>query len=604
MLHSLKKTALTEKLSEDQLRLIADNCSRVFLSAGEQLCGALEVLDKLYIVEKGCLKGLVETKDGQLRIAGFINSGEVAGQYSFLYREPGLAQIVAEFDTHLLSLDRDAYEKIIGEIPELKDSITRALHLRLKHAVEGRKLRRFARVVAFVGAQPETTEILAAIAERLRKRGEKVVVLQEKGREGGAGEHPFVTCATHEELKTEVARLETQFDRCLLLTEPATSPSFVELLTGCEEILWFFNSEHRGQNSKQMEGLSGSSPMSVNRLKRICLLPSEESVAPLNSFDRHLPKWDFIMPRDSAGSSGRMHGQGIDRITRHLCDVKIGLSLAGGGARGLAHLGVLRALDQAGISFDLISGTSAGAMFGLSYATGLQPDYCIEAYKESLTPGHAYRRFLRNPDRLFLLLKYRTHSWDKMLRPFFHDWTFEQLPIPFYSVAVDLVRGRQVVSQSGDIVDAMLESLNLPGIANPILKDGMALVDGGVLNNLPANILKQENADFVVGVKVGSGISEKFGANVPQMKTSEMKKVGTLETMFRVWEVMGTGTAEMQISAIDLLVEPDTSAFSFTDFTKGAELADMGQAAMEPLIPRLHEEIAAMMSFSGTTKMY
>jgi predicted acylesterase/phospholipase RssA len=273
------------------------------------------------------------------------------------------------------------------------------------------------------------------------------------------------------------------------------------------------------------------------------------------------------------------------------------LALAGGGARGLVHFGVLRALDRAGFSFDFMSGTSAGSMFGLSYATGLDTDFLIDAYTQNLTPPKFYR-WLPNGDRWFLLWKYRSRGWDKMLRPYF-NWNFEQLPIPFSSVAVDLVRGKQVITESGDIIEAMLESLNLPVIARPILKDGMALVDGGVLDNLPAGVLVDKKADFVVGVVVTNDLEPKYGKNRPGMKTSEMKRVGGLESMFRILEVMGTGTKDAQRSAVDMLIDPDTSEFSFTDFTQGEPLAEIGESVMEKLIPKLRKELDDLLRFKA-----
>jgi predicted acylesterase/phospholipase RssA len=292
----------------------------------------------------------------------------------------------------------------------------------------------------------------------------------------------------------------------------------------------------------------------------------------------------------------RLYNQGIARLVRHLCDVKIGLALGGGGARGLAHFGVLRALDRAGISFDIMSGTSAGSMFGLSYAAGLEVDFMIQTYSLDLRPPRLFRR-LPGGDRLFLIWKFRTRGWDKMLRPYFHDWTMEQLQTPFVSVAVDLVSGNPVVTETGDIISAMLESLNLPGVAQPILKDGRALVDGGVLNNLPGDVLVERNADYVVGVNVGAELSQKFGVNRPGMKTEEMKIPGNLETLFRVLEVVGKGTAELKRSSIDLQIQPDMSRASFSDFTQGAALAEIGEAAAEASLPELQASLLELTRF-------
>jgi predicted acylesterase/phospholipase RssA len=143
--------------------------------------------------------------------------------------------------------------------------------------------------------------------------------------------------------------------------------------------------------------------------------------APAGLIDPRLEKRDFIMPLAPTGGGHCLFEQGVSRIYHHLCDVRLGISLAGGGARGLVHFGVLRALDRAGIFFDMMSGTSAGAMFGLSYATGLQIDYMLEEYRKSLTPGFPFN-LLPNGDRWFLVWKYRTRSWDRLLRCHFDGY--------------------------------------------------------------------------------------------------------------------------------------------------------------------------------------
>ena len=103
-----------------------------------------------------------------------------------------------------------------------------------------------------------------------------------------------------------------------------------------------------------------------------------------------------------------------------------------------------------------------------------------------------------------------------MLRKYLHDWQLEQLSIPFRAITVDLVQARTVVRQEGDAVRAILESINLPVVSRPILRDGMALVDGGVLNNLPADVLAENGDDFVVGVDVSSHVCSEFAGNHPR----------------------------------------------------------------------------------------
>ena len=593
MIPELKDSLLGKVLTAEQLNSVADRSKTQSLPAGASFCEPEDVLDCLYVVLKGCLRASTGSKQSQ-RTSGFINSGEAVGAYCLLTGQPMLATLEAEFDTRLLAIPKAVFDEIVEQSPDLIITIRRSFHERIASVLQGKKLRRFARNVVFVLPDSSKCKIPIDVAAKLAKRGERVAIVTEQN----VDSEQLTRFPLDEKQQFFSKWQDTEvydFDRFIFCLPHSFARELVELMDRANEILWCFH-EHEGDATRAaISRIQEKSPENVSKIKRICLLSNQGTVAPAGISDSRLHRRDFITPEDDTPQSARMYRQGVDRITRHLCDIKIGLSLAGGGARGLVHFGILQALDRAGISFDMLSGTSAGAMFGLSYATGETPEYLLQEYNNNLKPGFPFTIF-RNSDRWYLLWKFRTRGWDRMLRSYF-DYSFDQLPIPFYSVAVDLVSGKQVVRDSGDIIQAMLESLNLPGIAKPILRDGMALVDGGVLNNLPTNVLLEHGADFILGANVSSGLNEEFGKNRPHMKTQEMRSVGNIETLFRVLEVMGTGTAHAQRSAANILLTPDTSAFSFTDFTQGEGLAEIGEQCVDEALPQIRSQIDALMRF-------
>ena len=144
-------------------------------------------------------------------------------------------------------------------------------------------------------------------------------------------------------------------------------------------------------------------------------------------------------------------------------------------------------------------------------------------------------------------------------------------------MAVDLVSGKQVIRDRGDAVRAVVESINVPMISRPILADGMALVDGGVLNNLPADVLAERGASFVIGIDVATRMPARYGRNEPGMSTDRMRRAGPLETLFRVNEVQAYGITALRTGAVDVMITPDTSAFEFADFANARELADVAR---------------------------
>jgi predicted acylesterase/phospholipase RssA len=120
------------------------------------------------------------------------------------------------------------------------------------------------------------------------------------------------------------------------------------------------------------------------------------------------------------------------------------------------------------------------------------------------------------------------------------------------------------------------------------LRDGMALVDGGVLNNLPGDVLPERGADFVVGIDVVSKLPAGFA------RSPRGKRPGILETLLRVTEVQAFGTTALRATSFDLLITPDTSAYEFADFSRAAELAEAGELAVQEVLPQLRQLLAQL----------
>ena len=138
--------------------------------------------------------------------------------------------------------------------------------------------------------------------------------------------------------------------------------------------------------------------------------------------------------------------------------------------------------------------------------------------------------------------------------------------------------------------------MNVPVLSAPILKDGRVLVDGGVLNNLPAELLTKLGAEYVIGVDASKQIPMHFAGNYSYMSTEQMKLPGEVETAHRALEVSRRGIAQLQMTFADLMIEPDTSAFDFADFTAARQIAEAGEAAAEKVLPEIKEAYDGLMN--------
>ncbi|MBT2756128.1 patatin-like phospholipase family protein [Mesobacillus foraminis] len=206
---------------------------------------------------------------------------------------------------------------------------------------------------------------------------------------------------------------------------------------------------------------------------------------------------------------------------------KIGLALGSGGARGFAHLGVIKVLRDEGIPIDMIAGSSMGAMVGCFYGAGLDVD---RLYKLSRAFKRKYYLDFTVPKMGFIAGK----RVKELIRIFTHGKEIQELDIPVAVVATDLVSGEKVVFKDGPIADAVRASIAIPGIFTPEKLDGRLLIDGGVIDRIPVSVVKEMGADIVIAVdvshvKTNAEITSIFDVIMQSIDIMQMELVSTRE---------------------------------------------------------------------------
>ncbi len=315
-----------------------------------------------------------------------------------------------------------------------------------------------------------------------------------------------------------------------------------------------------------------------DKVRLVWLLPSGE-LAPIASELRGLACADVKVCLDKPKpNQGPVASAGLERLVHQMRGVQIGVALGGGAARGMAHLGVLPALAQSGIAVDMIAGTSAGAMTGTLYSAGLAADYLLDCFVADLRPSLLFR-YLPRGEQWDLLYKYRRGKFDPMLRRYLGTARLEQLYLPMHTITVDLVGGTDVIRSSGDAVDGIVESINLPLLATPIHRDGQALVDGGLINNVPANVLAAKGCNFVIAVSVTAKMEQRFAENRPDTPTAQMRRASTIQTLLRSYLVQSHSVNALGVQPADFVVEPDVTRFELSEFGRAGEIAAVGEEA-------------------------
>lgn len=258
--------------------------------------------------------------------------------------------------------------------------------------------------------------------------------------------------------------------------------------------------------------------------------------------------------------------------------MRIGIALSGGGALGAAHIGVLEALLDAGLSFDHICGTSAGAIIGLLLADGGFPAmerFLHDLQDAGITGLHAFP-LPRTPDRLF-------SSIMQVLRKRVKATSFAELPCAFSCVATDIGTGTAVELVSGDPVIAVMASAAYPGVFPAQQIGGRWLVDGGVTKNLPADLLRS-GVDYLIG--------SSLYAVAPLRHTHPSTRPSRIHTALRALEIQQRTLSEAGMTYCDFCLTPPVEIYKWYDFTHITALRELGRNYTMQALPSLLAQLS------------
>ena len=274
--------------------------------------------------------------------------------------------------------------------------------------------------------------------------------------------------------------------------------------------------------------------------------------------------------------------------------LKVGLVLSGGGAKGFAHIGVLKVLEQAGIEISYIGGTSMGAIVGGLYASGytatqidsIFTDTDFDALLADYIPRSAKNFYGKRNDEMYAVSLpfqnfklgvpsayskglYNYNLLTKLTHDVRHISDFNKLPIPFLCIATDIESGEAVVLDKGYLPQAMLASAAFPSLFSPVEIDGRLLVDGGVTNNYPIDEVRKLGADFIIGVDVQDDLKKRKSLKDATRILVQISNMQMMQDMIN------------KIARTDVYIKPDITEFSVISFDRGRSIIKKGeQAAM------------------------
>jgi predicted acylesterase/phospholipase RssA len=494
------------------------------IRCGEALVRQGEPGDSLFLIVDGRFEARAEQAAGPARVIGVIGRGETVGEMAVITAEPRSCSVVAARRSSVLELSGDDFLRVLERYPAALLALTRRIVRRSSQPMGSSPVRRVALLPLAGGT--DASWLAKALARALAPFGPVVQLGRDRAIAQLGKLPPDGT----------VPRLSSRFLEWL--AEQERAHEFVVYEAGHQLGEW----THRCLAQADLVLLvanAGDAP-ELTALERALLGPeSAVTLAPV-----HLVMLRPDRARRPAGTAPWLDARAValhhhvaigddgdvERLARIVAGRAIQLVLSGGGARGFAEIGVMRALDEAAVPIDLLGGTSMGAALAGFRAMELSPAEMLERSKRFCG------RSVKDTTFPFLSL-FSGRNGSRAAREIYDEWSIEDLPVGFFAVSTDLVRAEEVVHRRGLLWAAIRASASIPGAFPPMAIDGRCLVDGGVVNNLPIDVMARLSPGRIAAVNTSREVA--FDRDAIQMlgefTDGSTSGWGLLWRRFRPW---------------------------------------------------------------------
>lgn len=537
----LRGIPLFENLSNEDLRLIAERLTKESYPKGAYVFREGDLGDAMFLVESGQLAVL----DPEGRDVAHIGPGGFVGEISLLLAQPRTASLRVVIDAELWALRKQDFDKLLATRPTIGVEMMKELGQRL--VTTTRRKRRFiprqftAFIIPVNSGNGVGLQWGIDLADALHAQLDSPV---------GLLPLPGVEIETRYAATSGVTTLDNQY------VDEAYLPKILS---------------YQIENHKHIIMLIPDRPDALVK-KAIDLADTIITVGePAHWLERHAHHQQDVW--ETTGTKND-----LGRIARRLTNRTIGLALSSGGSRGVAHIGVLKVLMEEQIPIDLIAGTSAGALFGTFFAAGWSWDRFKELIEELKVVNRFSNWDFNIPPRTAILKGKKAR--DRIIDRWTEGKNFEDLPIPLYMVAADILTGDEYVFETGSLTDAIRASLSIPVLVDLWHYEGRYFVDGGIVNPLPASVLRDRGADIVIASSVIQPLRDSYSG-------SRERRPHMLKVVFNMFSSMEAEVVKKQLPLVDLLIEHKVAAEHTLDFDKVNELVDLGERSAREMLPQI-----------------
>ncbi|MSQ58234.1 MAG: cyclic nucleotide-binding domain-containing protein [Betaproteobacteria bacterium] len=566
-------------MSQAALSYVESQIQWVRLRAGEKLFTIGETSQDMYFVVSGRLRAIAA--DGA--ILSEIARGESIGEVALLTGEPRSATILAVRDSDLVCLSKEVFDRIIEKYPKVMQAIAQVVVRRLRtkeksdtaHGKPGTCL-----AVLGIGGDP----LPSGFTQRLVKAFESI----------GPALHLSSQRVDQALNRPRIANSEKESAGGILLNawlyNQESAYRFIVYETEAKDCEWTRRCL-RQANEILLVAHTSSEP-AVRGLEHTLI---HEGASAPNARQTLL----LLHPggeRSPSGTDAWLAGRALhrhfhlrldaesdfNRVARCLAGTATGLVFGGGGARGLAHIGVIRAFEEAGLPVDMIGGTSMGAVISAAFGMGLGWKEILEISRTGWLKYKPHKEYT-----IPMVSLIRTRVLDRWAKDVYGNTNIEDLWLSFFCVACNLTASEMVLLDRGSLWKAVRASSALPGIFVPVMRDGNVYVDGAVVNNLPGDLMRKRACQTVMVIDVGSERGFSFGVAefpspwkllwsyfLPFVKKVDVPNIAAL--LLRTTEVSSNQKAVEVKRDADVCLRPPIDKFGILDFESIDQIVDTG----------------------------
>lgn len=560
---------------------LAAQAGIVGLRGGARLFSAGEEAKAVYVVVSGRLRALSDTGE----LLGEIGRGEPIGEMGLLTEEPHRATVVAVRDSILLRVASEALVQLFSAHPGALLKTVRVIVHRLRPTAQQKRRARTQaqRTVAVVPAVPglDVRPLARALADRLALHGDTLLLdpaTVDAALGAGAADAPFEDGERNERLMTWLSEQERRHRYLVYATPPDAGPWARRCMRQADRVLMTVPGDAMPMATVMVDELKQSG--SLAGVDLLMLRSPDAAPGDVLGWRTRINAVSHLYARpDQPGD--------IESLARALTGRGIGVVLGGGGARGFAHLGLMRALDELGVPVDAVGGSSMGAFFAALRACGHDYDTMLSLARETFVDNNFLNDYLFPSVALV-----RGRKFIRRLHDIFGDQQIEHLRMPFFCVSSNLSRGRAEVHDRGPLYLWTATSMAVPGVAPPVVYREDLLVDGALLNSLPTDIMQKLDRGLVLASDVSTGGELRApGIEGPDPEglfnwQGDTKRPGLFSIMFRTATVTSEGARKARADRADVYLRMPVGGTALFDWKHFDTVSQRGyEYAMEQLTP-------------------